>query len=199
MIFVLDNYDSFTYNLVQRFGEIDPRLKVEVARNNRITVKEVAALKPTAIVVSPGPCTPNEAGISMDLIRRLGPTIPTLGVCLGHQSLAQVFDSQVIRAERLMHGKVSPVHHDNRGVFANLPNPFTATRYHSLIVPEATLSPDLEVSAWTEFPGHPREIMGLRHRKYPIHGVQFHPESFLTESGTELLKNFLRLSGALPS
>jgi len=197
MIFVLDNYDSFTYNLVQRFGEIDPRLQVEVARNNQITVDEVATMKPTAIVVSPGPCTPNEAGISMDLIRRLGPTIPTLGVCLGHQSLGQVFDSKVVRAERLMHGKVSLVHHDNRGVFAGLPNPITATRYHSLIVPEATLGPDLEVTAWTEFPGHPREVMGLRHRTYPIHGVQFHPESFLTESGTELLKNFLKLSGAI--
>lgn len=199
MIFVLDNYDSFTYNLVQRFGEIDAALEVRVERNNQITVEEVAALKPTAIVVSPGPCTPNEAGISMDLIRRLGPTIPTLGVCLGHQSIGQVFDSQVVRAERLMHGKVSWVQHDGRGVFAGLPNPMTATRYHSLIVPEATLSPDLEVAAWTEFPGHAREVMGLRHRKYPIHGVQFHPESFLTESGTELLKNFLRIAGAIKS
>lgn len=197
MIFVLDNYDSFTYNLVQRFGEIDPALEVRVERNNQITVEEVTALKPTAIVVSPGPCTPNEAGISMELIRRLGPSIPTLGVCLGHQSIGQVFDSQVVRAERLMHGKVSWVQHDGRGVFAGLPNPMTATRYHSLIVPEATLSPDLEVAAWTEFPGHPREVMGLRHRKYPIHGVQFHPESFLTEAGTELLKNFLKLAGAI--
>lgn len=195
MIFVLDNYDSFTYNLVQRFGEIDRRLDVQVARNNQITVAEVAALRPAAIVVSPGPCTPNEAGISMELIRQLGPKIPTLGVCLGHQSLAQVFDSQVVRAERLMHGKVSDVHHDGRGVFAGLPNPFAATRYHSLIVPEATLSPDLEVTAWTEFPGRPREVMGLRHRQFPVHGVQFHPESFLTEAGTELLKNFLKLAG----
>ncbi len=197
MIFVLDNYDSFTYNLVQRFGEIDRNLDVRVARNNQITVEEVAALKPTAIVVSPGPCSPNEAGISMELIRTLGPTIPTLGVCLGHQSLAQVFDSQVIRAERLMHGKVSLVHHDGQGVFAGLPNPMAATRYHSLIVPEATLSPDLQVAAWTEFPGHPREVMGLRHRKYPIHGVQFHPESFLTDAGSDLLKNFLKLARVL--
>ncbi|MFO0919237.1 MAG: aminodeoxychorismate/anthranilate synthase component II [Planctomycetaceae bacterium] len=195
MIFILDNYDSFTYNLVQRFGEIDRNLDVQVARNNQITVDEIAALKPQGIVVSPGPCTPNEAGISMELIRRLGPKIPTLGVCLGHQSMGQVFDSPVVRAERLMHGKVSLVHHDNQGVFAGLPNPFTATRYHSLIVPEATLGPDLIVSAWTEFPGHPREVMGLRHRKYPIHGVQFHPESFLTEGGTGLLKNFLRIAG----
>lgn len=194
MIFVLDNYDSFTYNLVQRFGEIDPNLNVQVARNNQITVEEVAALKPKGIVVSPGPCTPNEAGISMELIRRLGPKIPTLGVCLGHQSIGQVFNSQVVRAERLMHGKVSPVYHDSQGVFAGLPNPFTATRYHSLIVPEATLGPDLQVTAWTEFPGHPREVMGLRHKKYPIHGVQFHPESFLTEAGVELLKNFLKIA-----
>jgi anthranilate synthase/aminodeoxychorismate synthase-like glutamine amidotransferase len=197
MIFVLDNYDSFTYNLVQRFGEIDRSLKVYVARNDQVTVEDVAALKPQAIVVSPGPCTPNEAGISMELIRRLGPAIPTLGVCLGHQSLAQVFGSQVVRAERLMHGKVSLVHHDDQGVFAGLPNPFTATRYHSLIVPEATLGPDLQVCAWTEFPGHPREVMGLRHRRYPIHGVQFHPESFLTEAGTDLLRNFLKLAGVL--
>ncbi len=194
MIFILDNYDSFTYNLVQRFGEIDRNLDVQVARNNQITVDEIAALKPRGIVVSPGPCTPNEAGISMELIRRLGPKIPTLGVCLGHQSIGQVFDSAVIRAERLMHGKVSPVYHDNQGVFAGLPNPFTATRYHSLIVPETTLGPDLIVTAWTEFPGHPREVMGLRHKTYPIHGVQFHPESFLTEGGIELLKNFLKIA-----
>ena len=197
MIFVLDNYDSFTYNLVQRFGEIDPRLDVRVARNNQITVEDVAALKPQAIVVSPGPCTPNEAGISMDVIRRLGPTIPTLGVCLGHQSIGQAFGSQVVRAERLMHGKVSQVHHAGGGIFAGLPDPFTATRYHSLIVPEATLGPDLEVTAWTDFPDHPREVMGVRHRTHPIHGVQFHPESFLTDAGTDLLKNFLRLSGVL--
>jgi anthranilate synthase component 2 len=197
MIFVLDNYDSFTYNLVQRFGEIDRTLDVRVTRNDQITVDQIAALKPAAIVVSPGPCTPNEAGISMDLIRRLGPKIPTLGVCLGHQSIAQVFDSQVVRAERLMHGKVSQVHHDGSGVFAGLPNPFTATRYHSLIVPEATLGPDLVVTAWTDFPGHPREVMGLRHRQYPIHGVQFHPESFLTEGGIDLLKNFLKLAHVL--
>lgn len=197
MLFILDNYDSFTYNLVQRFGEIDPRIDVRVLRNNQVTVDEVAAMKPRGIVVSPGPCTPHEAGISMDLIRELGPTIPTLGVCLGHQSLAEVYNSPVVRAERLMHGKVSPIHHDGKGVFAGLPNPFTATRYHSLIAPEATLGPDLEVSAWADYPGHAREIMGLRHKKYPIHGVQFHPESFLTEGGIDLLKNFLRIAGEL--
>ncbi len=197
MIFVLDNYDSFTYNLVQRFGEIDRRLDVQVARNNQITVDEVAALQPQAIVVSPGPCTPHEAGISMELIRQLGPKLPTLGVCLGHQSLAEVFGSPVVRAERLMHGKVSPIWHDGRGVFAGLPNPFQATRYHSLIAPEKTISPELEVAAWCEFPGHPREVMGLRHRQFPIHGVQFHPESFLTEAGIDLLRNFLRIAGIL--
>jgi anthranilate synthase/aminodeoxychorismate synthase-like glutamine amidotransferase len=197
MIFILDNYDSFTYNLVQRFGEIDPTLDVRVERNNRITVDEIAKLHPQAIVVSPGPCTPNEAGVSMELIRALGPRIPTLGVCLGHQSLGQVFDSPVVRAERMMHGKVSLVHHDGQGVFRGLPNPMSATRYHSLIVPEATLGPDLVVTAWTDYPGHPREVMGLRHKSFPIHGVQFHPESFLTDAGTDLLKNFLMLSGAI--
>ena len=195
MLFILDNYDSFTYNLVQRFGEIDARLDVQVARNDQITIEEIAELKPVGIVVSPGPCTPHDAGISMELIRRLGPTIPTLGVCLGHQSMAEVFQSPVVRAERLMHGKVSPIQHLGTGVFAGLPNPFTATRYHSLVVPESTLGPDLEVTAWADFPGHPREIMGLRHRTYPIHGVQFHPESFLTLAGIDLLKNFLRIAG----
>jgi anthranilate synthase component II len=194
MLFILDNYDSFTYNLVQRFGEIDSTLDVQVRRNDQTTVAEVAQLKPQAIVVSPGPCTPHEAGISMDLIRELGPSIPTLGVCLGHQSLAEVYGSPVLRAERLMHGKTCPIHHDGQGVFAGLPNPFTATRYHSLCVPADRVSADLEVTAWSEFPGHAREIMGLRHRRYPIHGVQFHPESFLTEGGVELLKNFLRLA-----
>lgn len=190
MLFVLDNYDSFTYNLVQRFGEIDPQIDLQVVRNNEITVAQVADLKPRAIVVSPGPCSPTEAGISMELIRTLGPIIPTLGVCLGHQSIAQVFDSEVVRAPRLMHGKLSHVHHKGEGLFADLPNPMTCTRYHSLIVPEATLSTDLEVTAWVEDPGHPREVMGLRHKTYPIHGVQFHPESFLTQGGIDLLKNF---------
>lgn len=197
MIFVLDNYDSFTYNLVQRFGEIDRTLDVQVARNDQITLEEIAALAPAGIVISPGPCTPHEAGISMDVIREFGPRIPTLGVCLGHQSLAEVYGTPVVRAERLMHGKVSPIYHTGQGVFAGLPNPFQATRYHSLCVREAEVSPELEITAWCEFPGHPREIMGLRHREYPIHGVQFHPESFLTEGGTDLLRNFLQLAGAL--
>lgn len=197
MLFILDNYDSFTYNLVQRFGEIDSRIDVQVARNNQISVEEISRLNPRGIVVSPGPCTPHEAGISMELIRTLGPTIPTLGVCLGHQSMGEVFNSPVVRAERLMHGKVSEIHHDGRGVFSGLNNPFIATRYHSLIVREETLGPDLEVSAWCDYPGHPREIMGLRHKTYPIHGVQFHPESFLTQGGIDLLKNFLKIAGLL--
>lgn len=195
MIFVLDNYDSFTYNLVQRFGEIDRQLEVRVERNDQTTPEAIAALHPQAIVISPGPCTPHEAGISMEVIRQLGPTIPTLGVCLGHQSLAEVFHTPVVRAERLMHGKVSPIYHDGRGVFAGLPNPFPATRYHSLCVREPEISPELDLTAWCEYPGHPREVMGLRHKEYPIHGVQFHPESFLTEGGLQLLENFLRLAG----
>ncbi len=197
MIFVLDNYDSFTYNLVQRFGEIDRGLEVCVERNDQITLAELAARRPQAIVISPGPCTPHEAGLSMDVIREFGPTIPTLGVCLGHQSLAEVFRSPVVRAERLMHGKVSEIHHDGHGVFAGLPNPFRETRYHSLGVREVDVGPDLDVTAWCDYPGHAREVMGLRHKRYPIHGVQFHPESFLTEGGIDLLRNFLRLAGVL--
>ena len=199
MIFVLDNYDSFTYNLVQRFGEIDKSLKIEVARNDQITIAQIEQLQPERIIVSPGPCTPAEAGISRELIRYFAPKLPVLGVCLGHQSLGDVFGGQVLRARRPMHGKTSMISHDNRGVFKGLPNPFEATRYHSLIVPESTLPPELEVTAWTdaESPGLPREIMGLRHRRYETHGVQFHPESYLTgENGIQLLKNFLALSVA---
>ena len=199
MIFVLDNYDSFTYNLVQRFGEIDKSLKIEVARNDQITIAQIEQLQPERIIVSPGPCTPAEAGISRELIRYFAPKLPVLGVCLGHQSLGDVFGGQVLRARRPMHGKTSMISHDNRGVFKGLPNPFEATRYHSLIVPESTLPPELEVTAWTdaESPGLPREIMGLRHRRYETHGVQFHPESYLTgENGIQLLKNFLALSDA---
>jgi anthranilate synthase component 2 len=199
MIFVLDNYDSFTWNLVQRIGEIDPSIAIEVARNNRVTVEQVAALKPERIIVSPGPCTPREAGISKDLLFRLGPTIPTLGVCLGHQCLGEVFGGEVVRNQRLMHGKTSLIHHDNRGVFAGLSNPFEATRYHSLVVTWESVPADLEVTAWTADADHPKEIMGLRHRRYPIHGVQFHPESFLTLEGISLLKNFLKLPAARPA
>ena len=196
MIFVLDNYDSFTYNLVQRFGEIDRSLKIEVARNDQVTIEQIEQLRPERIIVSPGPCTPAEAGLSCELIRHFAPKLPILGVCLGHQSLADVFGGQVLRARRPMHGKTSMIHHDGKGVFSGLPNPFEATRYHSLIVPEETLPTELEVSAWAEpeVLGLPREIMGLRHRKFATHGVQFHPESYLTgEHGIQLLKNFLAL------
>ena len=196
MILLIDNYDSFTYNLVQRLGEIDAALDVRVFRNDQISTDEIAALNPQRIIVSPGPCTPREAGISKQVIERFGPKVPLLGVCLGHQCIGEVFGWEVNRADRLMHGKVSPIYHDSRGVFSNLRNPFIATRYHSLVVRPNDQHADLEVCAWTEDPGETREVMGVRHRKYPIHGVQFHPESFLTEAGIELLKNFLRVSAA---
>ncbi|MSR57749.1 MAG: aminodeoxychorismate/anthranilate synthase component II [Planctomycetaceae bacterium] len=193
MILLIDNYDSFTYNLVQRLGEIDNSLDVQVYRNDRITLDEIEQLAPERIIVSPGPCTPKEAGISKEVIARFGPRLPTLGVCLGHQCMGEVYGWEVNRAERLMHGKVSDIYHDNTGLFAGLPNPFVATRYHSLLVRPNAEHTDLEVCAWTNDPGQLREVMGVRHRQFPIHGVQFHPESFLTESGTELLQNFLRV------
>jgi anthranilate synthase/aminodeoxychorismate synthase-like glutamine amidotransferase len=187
MLLVIDNYDSFTYNLVQYFGELgaDPLVR----RNDEITPDEIAALKPERIVISPGPCTPNEAGISCEVIRRFGPTTPLLGVCLGHQSIGHVYGGDIVRAGRLMHGKTSPIHHNGTGVFAGIPSPFEATRYHSLLVKRETFPAVLEITAWTE----EHEIMGLRHREFPIHGVQFHPESILTLEGKKLLKNFLAL------
>jgi len=193
MIFVLDNYDSFTYNLVQRLGEIDPRLEIHVARNDQVTLSDIARLAPERIIISPGPCTPQEAGLSREVIARFGPTTPLLGVCLGHQCIADVFGAQVVRADRLMHGKTSLIHHDGQGIFRGVPQPFTATRYHSLIVPESTLTDDLIACGYTRDADHPPEVMALRHRRYPIHGVQFHPESFLCTSGIELLRNFLAL------
>ena len=193
MIFVLDNYDSFTYNLVQRFGEIDPGLKIHVARNDQTTIAEIESLHPERILISPGPCTPSEAGLSKEVIAHFGPQIPLLGVCLGHQSIAEVYGARVVRHTRLMHGKVSEVEHDGQGVFAGLKNPFLATRYHSLIVPEETLPTELEPVAWTREKGCDTELMGIRHREYQVHGVQFHPESFLTNAGVQLLKNFLNL------
>ncbi|MEX2286592.1 MAG: aminodeoxychorismate/anthranilate synthase component II [Planctomycetaceae bacterium] len=193
MIFVVDNYDSFTYNLVQRLGEIDPTLDIRVARNDQTDIAAIEALDPERIIVSPGPCTPREAGISKDVIAHFGPQKPLLGVCLGHQSIAEVYGARVERAARLMHGKVSAIHHDGRGVFAGLENPFIATRYHSLAVPVESLPDELELCAWTDDADHPREVMGFRHREYPVHGVQFHPESFLTGEGIKLLMNFLKL------
>ena len=191
MLFVLDNYDSFTYNLVQRFGEIDPSLEVVVKRNDQTSLDEIAALRPERIVVSPGPCTPAEAGLSKAVIERFGPQVPVLGVCLGHQCLAEVYGAKVVRAGRLMHGKISQIRHDGQGVFGGLPDPFEATRYHSLIVPAESLTDDLVATAWSA--DDSSEVMGLRHRTFPVHGVQFHPESFLTTAGIDLLKNFLAL------
>lgn len=191
MIFILDNYDSFTYNLVQRVGELDAGVEIRVERNDKITLDEIAKLAPERIIISPGPCTPNEAGLSREVIREFASQVPILGVCLGHQCMADVFGARVVRAERLMHGKTSEIHHNNTSVFAGLPNPFTATRYHSLIVPEDSLPDELEATAWTADEDFPRELMGLRHREYPLHGVQFHPESFLCDRGYDLLRNFL--------
>jgi anthranilate synthase/aminodeoxychorismate synthase-like glutamine amidotransferase len=187
MLLVIDNYDSFTYNLVQYFGELgaDP----QVRRNDAITPEEVEKLKPKKIVISPGPGRPQDAGISMELIRRLGSRIPLLGVCLGHQCIGEVYGGKVVRAGRLMHGKTSPIQHDGKGVFAKLPNPFEATRYHSLIVEKESVPSCLQVSAETA----EGEIMGLRHKEYPVHGVQFHPESILSKEGKDLLANFLYL------
>jgi anthranilate synthase/aminodeoxychorismate synthase-like glutamine amidotransferase len=190
MIFVLDNYDSFTYNLVQYIGELGE--EVEVRRNDQVTVGEVQAMHPARIVISPGPCTPHEAGISVELIRRLAGKVPILGVCLGHQAIGEGFGGKVIRAPHLMHGKTSAVVHDNKTIFQGLPMPMTATRYHSLIVEEKNLPAELEVSAWTTEKDGGRTIMGLRHRQYPVEGVQFHPESVLTDAGKKLVENFVR-------
>jgi anthranilate synthase/aminodeoxychorismate synthase-like glutamine amidotransferase len=187
MLLVIDNYDSFTYNLVQYFGELGAEPLVK--RNDEITLDGIRALKPKRIVISPGPCTPREAGISNDVIRAFGASIPILGVCLGHQCMGYVFGGDVIRAPRLMHGKTSPILHNGKGVFEALPNPFEATRYHSLIVKRETLPACLEITAETA----EKEIMGLRHREQPLHGVQFHPESILTLEGKRLLGNFLKL------
>ncbi|MDO3681756.1 aminodeoxychorismate/anthranilate synthase component II [Paenibacillus ehimensis] len=185
MILVIDNYDSFTYNLVQYLGELGE--KIEVRRNDEIDLEGIEALKPDHILISPGPCTPNEAGISLSLIERFKGRIPILGVCLGHQSIGQAFGGEVIRAERLMHGKTSEIFHDGQGIFKDMPSPFTATRYHSLIVKRETLPDCFVVTAETA----EGEIMGLRHKEYPIEGVQFHPESIITDHGHQMLRNFL--------
>jgi len=189
LIFVLDNYDSFTYNLVQYIGELGA--EVEVRRNDQVTVGEIEAMHPERIVISPGPCTPHEAGISIELIRQLSGKIPILGVCLGHQAIGEAFGGKVVRAPHLMHGKTSAVLHDNKTIFQGLPQPMTATRYHSLIVQEEDLPADLEVSAWTTEKDGTRTIMGLRHRQHAVEGVQFHPESVLTDAGKHLVQNFI--------
>lgn len=190
MILMLDNYDSFTYNLVQYLGELEAH--VQVARNDEITVDEIVALQPAGIVVSPGPCTPNEAGVSLDLIKAVAGRIPLLGVCLGHQAIGQAFGGKVVRARGVMHGKTSAIHHNGAGVFAGLADGFTATRYHSLVVDRDSLPDDFELTAWTETPdGEVDEVMGLRHQPTGAEGVQFHPESILSEHGHAMLKNFL--------
>jgi anthranilate synthase/aminodeoxychorismate synthase-like glutamine amidotransferase len=193
MILLIDNYDSFTYNLVQRLGEIDPSLALEVHRNDQITLDEIAKRRPTHIIVSPGPCTPKEAGVSCDVITRFAPQLPLLGVCLGHQSIGHAFGADIVRAKRLMHGKTDRIYHDGRGLFAGIESPMQATRYHSLVIRPGTLSNDFEVCAWADGPDGEREIMGVRHKRYPLHGVQFHPESFLTTHGTDMLRTFLSL------
>ena len=185
MILVIDNYDSFTYNLVQYLGELGAA--VEVRRNDAVSVEDIRGIAPTGVLISPGPGRPEEAGVSLDLIAELGATTPIFGVCLGHQSIAQHFGASVVRAERLMHGRTSEIHHEGRGVFESLPSPLTATRYHSLIVERDTIPDEIEVTAWTDR----GEVMGIRHTTLPIEGVQFHPESFLTEHGHELIRNWL--------
>ncbi len=193
MILIIDNYDSFTYNLVQYIGEIlqkegrDPEAELKVIRNDELSLDQIKNLKPHKIVISPGPGTPSDAGVCVSLIEQLGAKIPLLGVCLGHQAIGQAFGGHIIRAPRIMHGKTSLMHHDGRGVFKNLPNPFVATRYHSLVIEKSTLPDCLEISSWTD----EGEIMGVRHKKYALEGVQFHPESILTVEGMNLLKNFI--------
>lgn len=190
MLLMIDNYDSFTWNLVQYLQALGAEVRVE--RNDALTVDAIQKLAPERIVISPGPCTPNEAGVSLEIIERLGATMPILGVCLGHQGIGQAYGGKVIRAQRIMHGKTSAIRHEGRGVFAGLPDGYEATRYHSLVVEQSSLPACLEVTAWTENDdGSREEIMGLRHRSHPVEGVQFHPESILTEYGHALLKNFL--------
>ena len=192
MIVLIDNYDSFTYNLVQRIGELDRSRPMKVYRNDQVTLEQIEADRPTHLIVSPGPCTPREAGISVDVIRHFAGKLPILGVCLGHQSIGYAFGAEIVRAERLMHGKTSRITHDGKTIYAGLSNPFVATRYHSLVIKPETLSPDFEVTARTQ-DAPDTEIMGVRHKRMPIEGVQFHPESFLTDEGPKLLANFLKM------
>ena len=190
MVVVIDNYDSFTYNLVQRLGEIDPSVDVRVLRNDELTIQQIDKMRPSRLLVSPGPCTPTEAGVSIDCVKHFAGKIPLLGVCLGHQSIGQALGGRIVRAPELMHGKTDEIHHDNQGLFAGLENPFVATRYHSLVIQPDTLPDDLVVTAWTDTGGE-RQIMGVRHKEYQVEGWQFHPESFLTQPGVELLTRFL--------
>ena len=193
MILIVDNYDSFTYNLVQRLGELDSALDIRVHRNDKITIPEMEAMAPSHIIISPGPCTPNEAGVSVECVKRFHGKIPLLGVCLGHQSIGQATGGTIVRAEQLMHGKTDRIHHDGKSIFAGLPNPMIATRYHSLVIQPDTLSREFEVTAWAEAPNGSREIMAVQHGRFATFGVQFHPESFLTEGGIDLLRNFVEI------
>ncbi len=196
MVLMIDNYDSFTWNVVQYLGEL--KADVKVIRNDELTVDEIIALAPERIVISPGPCTPTEAGVSLEVITQLAGKLPILGVCLGHQSIGQAMGGKVVRARQVMHGKVSAIHHNGKGVFANLPSPFNATRYHSLIIEKASLPDCLEITAWTQLDdGSVDEIMGVRHKDFILEGVQFHPESILSEHGHALLKNFLLMNNPL--
>ncbi len=197
MILLIDNYDSFTYNLVQRLGEIDSNLDVQTVRNDALTVDAIRSMQPDRILLSPGPCTPNEAGICLELIEALHGEFPILGVCLGHQSIGQAFGGTVVRAPELMHGKTDRIFHDNQGMFEGLPNPFIATRYHSLVIQPESLPECLQVSAWVDDPAGNRIIMGVRHRHFAVEGWQFHPESFLTEPGPTLLSRFLTWNGPI--
>ncbi|HEX8904643.1 MAG TPA: aminodeoxychorismate/anthranilate synthase component II [Longimicrobiaceae bacterium] len=191
MILVIDNYDSFTWNLVQYLGELGAEM--EVRRNDELSVDEIERMAPERIVISPGPCTPNEAGVSVDVIRRLGPATPILGVCLGHQSIGAAYGGDVVRADRVMHGKTSPIRHTGAGIFAGVPSPLTVARYHSLVIEPSTLPAELEAVAWTDEPGFETEIQAVRHREHPVWGVQFHPESIASEAGRDILRNFLEL------
>ncbi len=196
MLLMIDNYDSFTYNLVQYLGELGA--EVVVRRNDQVTLDEIEAMSPERIVLSPGPCTPNEAGVSLGVIERFAGRLPLLGVCLGHQSIGQAFGGCIVHAKTIMHGKTSPIRHRGEGVFAGLPDPFEATRYHSLVIEQSSLPDCLEITAWTEdATGGVEEIMGVRHRTWNVEGVQFHPESILTEHGHDLLRNFLNLKGGV--
>ena len=191
MLLVLDNYDSFTFNLVQALGALGT--EPTVLRNDERTVEEIRSMAPDRIVISPGPCTPREAGVSVELIRTLGPTVPTLGVCLGHQAIGEAFGGRTVRARRVMHGKTAPVRHDGKGILAGLPTPFTVARYHSLVTDPAVLPAELEAVAWTDLPDERDEVQAVRHRTFPVWGVQFHPESLFGQHGDALLKNFLSL------
>jgi anthranilate synthase/aminodeoxychorismate synthase-like glutamine amidotransferase len=194
MIQIIDNYDSFTYNLVQRLGEIDPTLDIQVDRNDQITVDEILARQPDRLIISPGPCTPSEAGISVECVTKLTGKLPILGVCLGHQSIGQALGGKIVRAGRLMHGKVDQISHDSSTLFDGIDNPFQATRYHSLVIKPDTLPKDLKMTAWSNAPDGSREIMAVEHRTEPLFGVQFHPESFLTHAGMDMLRRFLAVN-----